>query len=312
MIRSAQLWVTLFWVASLLNSFAAGAPNLDAFLRSETQATANRWVRDRVPYNQGAYYNGYRQDCSGFASMCWDIRDVFGKPVSLVTGTLRDATDVIGKGELKSGDALLNATATNRNNQHIVLFDKWANSQKTVYWGWEETVNPGRAVYRQIPYPYFAGYETEKYVPVRFRGITDDIVQPLWRYWNPDIAKHHYTDLFRELQTGKYGYVLEKTEGNIYVIQMPGTTPLYRYYHPPTGGHFLTTNWDELGGGRGDWVYEGIQGYAYGSPVPGTLPLYRWYKGNTNDHFYTVLCMDERYMNSIGYASEGIACYVRG
>ncbi len=29
------------------------------------------WVSAHVPYSQSGTHDGYRTDCSGFASMCW-------------------------------------------------------------------------------------------------------------------------------------------------------------------------------------------------------------------------------------------------
>ncbi len=60
-------------------------------------------------------------DCSGFVSRCWRL----SKPVS--TKELPGICDKLGSwDELKAGDILLN-------NQHVLLFARWAKPGKTVY-----------------------------------------------------------------------------------------------------------------------------------------------------------------------------------
>ena len=51
-------------------------------VRRQIIARADHWVAQHVPYNQGAWHEGYRTDCSGYVSMCWGLRD------SLVTSTM--------------------------------------------------------------------------------------------------------------------------------------------------------------------------------------------------------------------------------
>lgn len=41
--------------------------------RSDALAKAMEWVRDKVLYSQTAYHEGYRTDCSGFASCAWRL-----------------------------------------------------------------------------------------------------------------------------------------------------------------------------------------------------------------------------------------------
>lgn len=134
----------------------------------DIQNRAQAWVNAGVTYSQSAYRDGYRTDCSGFISYAWNLRDNAGNPRSLTTSTLPNVSYRISTDELQTGDILLNPSS------HVVLFDKWANSQRTEYWAYEMT--PPRAVYKKLPYPYWSGYGT--FQPYRYQNLstadTDD------------------------------------------------------------------------------------------------------------------------------------------
>lgn len=81
-----------------------------------------QWLDARVPYSQSASYGGYRTDCSGFVSMCWEL----GR--SPTTASFRS-----GDGEahrLSSYDALLPGDALLRQG-HIVLFLGWNDASRS-------------------------------------------------------------------------------------------------------------------------------------------------------------------------------------
>jgi hypothetical protein len=116
------------------------------------------WVANRVPYNQGATYQGYREDCSGYVSMAWEL----SKP-GYTTRTLPSVSHPISKSQLKEGDVLLNRA------EHVVLFGGWANSAHTEYVAYEET-RPGEGtVKRNTPYPYW--YSQSSFLPYRYNNI---------------------------------------------------------------------------------------------------------------------------------------------
>ena len=79
-----------------------------------------------MPYNQGGTYDGYRTDCSGFVSMCWEL----SKP-GLTTQTMHTHASNISKDQLLHGDAL------NCDSEHILLFAGWSDSSKTHFIGME-------------------------------------------------------------------------------------------------------------------------------------------------------------------------------
>jgi hypothetical protein len=117
-----------------------------------------QWVNARVPYNQKGTYGGYREDCSGFVSMCWEL----SKP-GLTTFTLPTVSHPISKSELKPGDILLNKS------EHVVLFGGWVDSSRTKYMAYEET-RPGEGtVKRATPYPYW--YNQAAFLPYRYKSI---------------------------------------------------------------------------------------------------------------------------------------------
>ena len=59
------------------------------------------WVNKKVPYSQNATHDGYRTDCSGFVSMCWEL----AKP-GLHTWTMHEVAHNISKNDLQAGDAM--------------------------------------------------------------------------------------------------------------------------------------------------------------------------------------------------------------
>ncbi|MFD6229972.1 FG-GAP-like repeat-containing protein [Streptomyces sp. NPDC060232] len=147
-------------------AFAATAPT--KLTRSGAIARAKSWVGIGLDYDSGGRRGGYRTDCSGFVSMAWDL------DFQPATNTFasRGVTESITKSELKAGDALLDDDAGS--SGHIVLFERWANSERTKYWGFDFT--PSGVHHRVYDYPYYPGYGP--YEPVRYKNIADDTTTP--------------------------------------------------------------------------------------------------------------------------------------
>ncbi len=84
------------------------------------------WWDAQVPYSQSRWYKGYRTDCSGFISMCWE------------TGTSYTTADFIAGGgesdrlssydQLAPGDALVRRA---NGAGHIVMFLGWNDSARS-------------------------------------------------------------------------------------------------------------------------------------------------------------------------------------
>jgi len=119
---------------------------------------AQVWVNDKVPYNQGATYQGYREDCSGYVSMAWELATP-----GRTTQTLPGVSHQITKAELKEGDILLDTA------EHVVLFGGWTDAGQTEYMAYEETKPGEGTVKRATPYPYW--YNQAAFKPYRYNSI---------------------------------------------------------------------------------------------------------------------------------------------
>lgn len=96
--------------------------DLKCVARSTMIARGQSWVDKHVPYNQQGSYDGYRTDCSGFVSMCWEL----ARP-GLTTFTMHTVAHNIEKGALAPGDAM------NCDSRHIVLFAGWTDGSQSKY-----------------------------------------------------------------------------------------------------------------------------------------------------------------------------------
>lgn len=162
--------------------FLACSLQCQAIYRSEVISRAQSWVDVPVTYiYSGGNYGGYRQDCSGYVSMCWNT----GGP-GYSTSSMGQITYGISKDDLKAGDALLCP------GSHVALFHQWANDQHSQYWSYEQSAVPGYTVHRINPYPYWSGYGT--FTPVRFNSIADDPppVTPADVWWTATPAQGWY------------------------------------------------------------------------------------------------------------------------
>ena len=57
---------------------------------------------------------------------------------------------------------------------HVVIFDSWADSRHTHYNAYEESPYYGQVNYTtNIPYPYWSGYDTSDYVPMRLNSLSN-------------------------------------------------------------------------------------------------------------------------------------------
>lgn len=138
------------------------------------------WVDKNVPYSQTRYATvdgtllpntadaknlGYRTDCSGFVSMCYDLRFDSGIPKSLTTSSLPTVSTKITKGELLPGDMVL------KPGTHSVIFLAWENETRTRYWTLEEGSTATGSVSRLRNYDSDAA---SGYYPARYNNIEDD------------------------------------------------------------------------------------------------------------------------------------------
>ncbi|MFD1661916.1 peptidoglycan-binding protein [Streptomyces caeni] len=148
----------------------SGAP-ASAALPSTTRAQiirrAKAWVAAAVPYDMNKYWSdGYRQDCSGFVSMAWNLGS------NEWTGSLNKFGVRISKEELQPGDILLFHNKSNpEKGSHVVIFGGWTDYTHTSYIAYEET--PPVARRQATPYAYWSN--SSRYVPYRYKGVSDSV-----------------------------------------------------------------------------------------------------------------------------------------
>lgn len=142
-----------------------GPVRLPAISRTDIVGRAASWVSQKVPYGVSSYWSdGYRQDCSGYVSMAWKL------PRNEWTGSLVQYAERITKAQLRPGDILLFHNAADPyNGSHVVLFGGWANSSRTRYVAYEQS--PPHTRRTTTPYAYWNN--SARYVPYRYKGVTD-------------------------------------------------------------------------------------------------------------------------------------------
>lgn len=129
----------------------------DCVNRQDAINRAMEWVNAHVPYDKNNKYKEYVMGCEGIVGYGWQ----FPKPGIpswdlIPKGYCRQ----VSKNELEKGDILVCP------NEHELLFESWANSDRTSYYGIEESGGSG-SVRRPIPYPYFPNYNPGCYIPCK-------------------------------------------------------------------------------------------------------------------------------------------------
>lgn len=135
-------------VTDLASKSSAQGPAANADIRGGVMAAATTtraqvisraltWhphTAQRIPYSQAATHNGYRTDCSGYASMALGL----GRPGLNTVGLASSGVSGrIAMSQLLTGDLVIDATGDN-NNRHVVIFEKWANAAHSAYWAFEQ------------------------------------------------------------------------------------------------------------------------------------------------------------------------------
>jgi hypothetical protein len=146
----------------------AGVVNMAAAAtttRSQIINRAKKWVEAQVPYSMDDYWSdGYRQDCSGFVSMAWNLGS------NEWTGSLDKFGVRISRDQLQPGDILLFHNPDNpEKGSHVVLFGGWSDYTHRSYVAYEETPPGAR---RQVtPYAYWSN--SSRYVPYRYKNVIE-------------------------------------------------------------------------------------------------------------------------------------------
>lgn len=200
-----SVWQTDNWMPQA-PSVSTRSPLEPDVKRAEIIERAAKWVEENVAYSQILHYDGYRTDCSGFVSMAWQLTSSTGTEFSAYTGNLAQFATKITKDELKAGDILLNENATIYDNRHVVIFHKWANTERTKYWVYEENGSPDyhKAIYHLIDYPYTPGYESNLYQPYRYNALENPGVDSL----AGKVFGYHGTDFTVEVRVANRSEVI--------------------------------------------------------------------------------------------------------
>lgn len=179
---------------------AAVAPRTST--RAEILERAQRWVDLRMPYSMDDYAaDGYRQDCSGFIAMAWNLGS------NQWTGSLPVFAERISRDELRPGDMLLFHDPASATESHVTLFGGWLDDAESQYLAYEQT-RP-HTIKRATPYAYWNN--SSKYLAYRYRGVREGGSQgtpgraqqgrafPGSRYFRPGRSNAHVTRLGRQL-----------------------------------------------------------------------------------------------------------------
>ncbi|MFF3750077.1 peptidoglycan-binding protein [Streptomyces sp. NPDC002018] len=131
--------------------------------RAEIIKRAKRWASARVPYSMARFWSdGYRQDCSGFVSMAWNLAG------NEWTGTLARYGVVIDEEDLQPGDMLLfHNPASPVKGSHVTIFGGWADRTRSSYLAYEQAQPHAR--FQPTPMAYWSN--SGRYVPYRYRGL---------------------------------------------------------------------------------------------------------------------------------------------
>jgi hypothetical protein len=201
-VSSVRRFATLALVIVVAMPSAAGAITRETVLRR-----GEVWVGLKVPYSQSGYAttdgllaplsaSTWRRDCSGFASMCYDIRRTDGSTLSLDTASLRSrlttftGTATQQKSKLKPGDLILRPKDLVVDGKrvpygHAVIFVRWVDAAKTIYVGYHESSSGKGTVAQEIRYPFWS---ENGFAPYRYKLVVDGRLRKSRGWLGPYLA----------------------------------------------------------------------------------------------------------------------------
>ncbi|MFE7948971.1 peptidoglycan-binding protein [Streptomyces sp. NPDC057426] len=143
------------------------AASLRKTTRTEIINRAKRWVNAQVPYSMERYWSdGYRQDCSGYVSMVWNLR------ANEWTGSLDRFGERIDRADLQAGDILLFHNPANpAKGSHVTVFGGWTDYTHTSYIAYEQTKPRTRR--QATPLAYWK--DSARYVAYRYKGVVGGV-----------------------------------------------------------------------------------------------------------------------------------------
>ncbi|MGV9268199.1 hypothetical protein ACWDRR_26445 [Kitasatospora sp. NPDC003701] len=116
-----------------------------AVAAAEEIRRAKIWLADNagtsVPYSQKKNWkDGYRQDCSGYASITLKLPKSGPNTVSLRNDGW---TKAIAISELRQGDLVIKANSNDPDHRHVVSFDGWVDGKHNSYRSYEQAGKVG-------------------------------------------------------------------------------------------------------------------------------------------------------------------------
>lgn len=141
-----------------------GTPVLRKTSRADIINRAKKWITPQVPYSMTKYWSGgYRQDCSGYVSMAWNLAG------NEWTGSLATYGTRIAREELQPGDILLfHNPADPSKGSHVTIFGGWTDYTHTHYTAYEQTTPHTRK--QTTPMAYWTN--SGNYVAYRYKGLS--------------------------------------------------------------------------------------------------------------------------------------------
>jgi len=166
-----------------------------------------------VPYSQQKYHDGYRTDCSGYASMSWQAG------TSWATATMHFVGGTIPVTSLKPGDAMLRVPTASRGG-HIRIFYGWVDDAHTRSGAYEKTGPSTKSSTKTLRADLADGYKAFRYDRITsgtpsknalLNGSFDVWAQSWWDtesvvWWSvggtsPGSVAHHRSDVHRASQS---------------------------------------------------------------------------------------------------------------
>ncbi|WP_328952603.1 hypothetical protein [Kitasatospora purpeofusca] len=148
--------------------------------RSQALVRAQAWVNQSVPYSTNgltAPYSWwsdsqtggrYRQDCSGFVSMAWELTE------SPSTLGLPSYSTAINKYDLQPGDIL-------NSSEHVVLFAGWRDKGAGTFNYYQESSRSKPTNYNtdgNLNASSLSSHAMSSYTAYRYKNIVDDVITP--------------------------------------------------------------------------------------------------------------------------------------
>jgi hypothetical protein len=149
---------------------AARAVSVPPVTREQEIASAQSWLTadngGPVPYSQSSdWSDGYRQDCSGYASMALGLPPPGPNTVALVSDGW---TVPVAMDQLRQGDLVIKDEGDS-SQRHAVIFDHWTGAAGQSYMAYEQAGGAGTE-YGQESYGVDGTDGYYAYQPVNLTG----------------------------------------------------------------------------------------------------------------------------------------------